>query len=553
MLFRTTRVDLNGFLNNLSYLRVLHLFNTKLDVLPDAICNLKHLRYLGLEGAEISTIPHEIGNLKFLQHIDLKGCKNVTQLPNSILKLHGLRTLNIRGTGIATVQRGFGMLRNLVNMSGFPTHSERGADEWCSLEELKFLSKLNKLVVERLEKAYHSHDVDKTLLTGKPNLTILELRCTSRLGTNGKVKVNIRKEEQESIEQVFSCLCPPPCIESLTIAGYFGYRLQDWMAQIPCFENLRRIEIEDYACCNQLPHGLGQLPFLDYLWIEHTPSIECINHGFLQPPFAGDGAKRHVAPEASGTMLDKREPPISCGVAVAFPRLVKLGFSKMLKWTEWDWEEHIPAMPKLEKLFIWYSKLSRLPPGLAKHAISLKILGLRYLPNLVSVQNLPSLEITRMRNITRLERITNNPSLHRIEVINCQGLKVLEDLPALRSFSWENLQAETLPQYLLETKVINLKIKCNLILFEKISMKDATDEWKKIKHVQQVKVYGDKRPDGTYKSYISLNKGQVISMKIGESDKSTGIYLISNFPSLEWYDQKRGTTQIWVAADHRGS
>ncbi|GJM96239.1 hypothetical protein PR202_ga13057 [Eleusine coracana subsp. coracana] len=155
-----------------------------------------------------------------------------------------------------------------------------------------------------------------------------------------------------------------------------------------------------------------------------------------------------------------------------------------------------------------------------------------------------------MHNITKLERIANNPSLRKIEVINCPRLKVLEDLPALRRFSWENLNAETLPEYLVEIKIIKLEIKCNLILFEKISMKDATDEWKMIKHIQQVKVYGDKWPDGTYKSYIYLNKGQVISTKIGESDKSTGIYLMSNFPSLEWYDQKRGTTQIWVVADH---
>ncbi|EEE59728.1 hypothetical protein OsJ_12167 [Oryza sativa Japonica Group] len=480
ILFRSIVTKHKNFLNNLSCLRVLHLEDANLIVLPDSICHLKHLRYLGLKGTYISALPNLIGNLRFLQHIDLCGCINVSELPESIVRLRKLRSLDIRHTMVSSVPRGFGKLENLVEMLGFPTDLDDSTHDWCSLEELGSLPNLSALHLEVLEKATLGQMAARSKLSSKQNLTQLELRCTSRISANGTVQGGISEEDCERIENVFEHLRPPPSIDRLTIAGYFGHRLPQWMATATAFRSLRRLVLEDYACCDRLPGGLGQLPYLDYLWIEHAPSIEHVSHDFILPPvgIAVDGN----APSTT-TTTTKTE-----GAGIAFPKLKRLGFQGMLRWASWDWDEHVQAMPALESLTVENSKLNRLPPGLVYHTRALKALVLTNAVSLESVENLHSLVELYLADNPKLEMVVNCSSLTKIEILRCPELKAFDRLPAVRSIVWEDLDADTLPGYLQEAK-------------------DASsEEWRSVRHVQQLKVFGFKPQSETSECYFLYTK-----------------------------------------------
>uniref|UniRef100_J3LRU6 NB-ARC domain-containing protein n=1 Tax=Oryza brachyantha TaxID=4533 RepID=J3LRU6_ORYBR len=466
MLNKNSMVDSNDFLNSLSSLRVLNLQNiVDLVELPQSICHLKHLRYLAVAGTSISTIPRNIGDLKFLQVIDLADCAKICELPQSILKLQKLRFLNLRRTMITSIPQGFGRLEDLVMMGGFPTYSsDDGTNGWCSLEELGTLSKLKILEITSLEKASSGSMAAKANLSSKPLLTELYLMCTSRLRNDGELESNISKKEQEKIKEVLGNLCPPESTELLTIGGYFGLELPQWMEMMSTFINLTRLELTNYACCVKLPSGMGELPFLDHLWIENAPAIEHIGHELLLPPLHGS--------------------------TVAFPKLKTLGFKKMWKWETWEWKDQVRAMPVLERFSISNCKLKYIPHGLACQARALKSLYLESVRHLVSVENFPSLVDLQLIENPKVEKISNNPSLKNIYIWECPRLSVLEELPSLNSIYWWDLTAETLPEYFGVPMLKKLFVHCNQGLLRLLSLQDTTSEWGKIQHVSQVKAYG---------------------------------------------------------------
>uniref|UniRef100_K4A697 NB-ARC domain-containing protein n=1 Tax=Setaria italica TaxID=4555 RepID=K4A697_SETIT len=504
MLFEgSTTVELKDMLNNLSCLRVLHLIDVDLVELPDSICHLKHLRSLYLSGTSISTIPQGIGDLKFLQSIDLDGCANIHQLPNSILKLRKLRSLTLSDTAITSVPRGLGKLEDLVDIRGFPTHySNESTGGWCSLEELRPLSKLQSLEIICLEKAPSGSMAAKANLSSKHHLTRLHLVFTSRLGDNGEVEGNISEEEHRRTEEVLDNLCPPTCMERLEIKGYFARGLPQWMRTMSAFGSLRRLALDDYACCTHLPNGLGQLPFLDHFWVNRAPSVQCVGHDFLFPSLGGQA-------DGKVTRDNNRQPHhTSRGAGVAFPKLRKVGFEGMLGWTQWEWEQHVPAMPALEELSIGDCKLQRLPSGLAHHACRLRELWLTNIQLLVSVDNFPSLVKLWSYDNPRLERISNNPSLQFIDITRCPTLKELDGLPSLRSLEWQDEDAKSLPEYLREAKLKKLRVDCSR-------------KWGKIQHVQQVKAYvkEEEESDESSQEDDEANEEEDNQSEEGEVDK----------------------------------
>ncbi|KAL6894468.1 hypothetical protein ACP4OV_008566 [Aristida adscensionis] len=472
MLFGSTTVGLKDLLGKLSSLRILLLRNVDLAELPNSINHLKHLRYLGLHGTSISSLPQGIEDLTFLQVIELAGCTNLSQLPNRIIKLRKLRTINLSGSGITSVPRGFGKLEDLINIGWFPTNTD-DSDGWCSLEELGPLSKLTDLYITGVEKASSGSLAARAKLSSKYHLKILWLTFTSRLRDNGEIEDNISEEEHKRIEGVLANLCPPTCIELLEIRGYFGRGLPKWTRTMPMFGSLRRLVLDNYACCVQLPNGLGQLPFLEYFWVERSPSIQCIGHDLFLPPLGGDGDGKGKTSVTGGTGIDRRPPHrISCGAGVAFPKLRNLGFKGMPGWIEWEWEQHVPGMTALELLTI------------------------------NSCKNFSSLVELMVIDNPRLERVSGCPSLQKITIGRCPMLKVLENLPSLRSMEWNDLDAEAFPEYLTGSNLNRLQVYCSLSLLKLIALQDDTSEWGKIKHVQQLKAFRWKSKKGKADGHI---------------------------------------------------
>ncbi|KAF0892736.1 hypothetical protein E2562_017701, partial [Oryza meyeriana var. granulata] len=277
LLFGNIKLKPGDSLRILPCLRTIHVRNSNFSILQDSLCHLKHLRYLELRYTDISALPRNIGRMKFLEHIGVRGCDKLAKLPNSIIKLDNLRHLSIDETKIRAIPRSFSRLVNLDLLWGFPVHTvvEGAAKHYCSLEDVGPLSQLRKLKLKGLESVPSISMAALAELGTKSRLTCLEL-----WGTSDETKDAIVAVEQEQIKEVFHQLCPPKCLEELTIGGYYGDMLPDWikMPAAAILKDLRRLNLQNLSSCIQLPDGLGQLPNLDFLVVNHAPCIKKIGH-----------------------------------------------------------------------------------------------------------------------------------------------------------------------------------------------------------------------------------------------------------------------------------
>ncbi|KAG1347784.1 putative Disease resistance protein RGA2 [Cocos nucifera] len=474
---------MDDIFNVLSRLRVL-----EIQRLPDSLDNLLHLRYLNISCTSISAIPESIGNLRNLQFLEMCGCSNLSRLPNSIVNLHNLRSLNLFATKVVGMPAGIGRLQYLHILRGFMPQSNR-AEGWCTVEELRSLSCLTNLLIQKMERISSSSEARAAQLRNKPKLRVLRLNCTPDLQPS--------EEEMTRIEEVFEELHPPPSVEELQSYNYFGREFPKWMAETSSstsilFPNLRRLWLMDCKYCERLPY-CGLLPNLEYLRIS----------GFAASVI-------DVGPESS---VGTSSTSSGCGRAAvdtskyAFPRLRSLNIWNMRNWQEWHWDKETQAMPCLNYLLLHHCpKLMSLPEGLLLHATSLTKLKLCNSNSLTTVENLLSLKELDIRSAQKLKKVSDLPALTDLYVRRCPKLKVVENLQSLKMMTLEDYDMKSLPSYLLKrvqrgTKkrkrvqvahLKKLKIYCSTELIRKICQR-ASPEWPTIQDIQEVRVYSKDR------------------------------------------------------------
>ena len=260
-------------------LRTLHIEDGNFDALSKSLVQLKHLRYLSIRGSDTSRLPKRIAMMKFLQCINISYCKSLVKLPRDIGELRQLRYLSLVDSGIKSIPKSFCGLTNLRVLNGFPVHME---GDCCSLEELGPLNQLTCLQICGLENVTSSAFAIKARLREKVRLSYLFLEGTS---TRGGAHRLVKEVEQQQIQKVFDELCPPPCLETLFIKGYFSQQLPMWMMppEISSLGRLRNLWMVDLPYCTELPDGLWQLPSLEFLHIESAPGIKRVGPEFVLP------------------------------------------------------------------------------------------------------------------------------------------------------------------------------------------------------------------------------------------------------------------------------
>ncbi|VAI94343.1 unnamed protein product [Triticum turgidum subsp. durum] len=463
-----------------SSLRTLHIESADMVVLVKSLHQLKHLRYLTLVNADISVLPENIGKMKLLQFFDLRGCTKLVNLPDSIVKLGELRLLSLPKASM--VPKGFSVLTNMRTLGIFRAHMD---GDWCSLDELGPLSQLRGLGLTELENVSAASFAANARLDEKMHLKLL-MYFTRKLG-------DVSKEEQQRIEKVHDKLCPPPGVEVLKIEGYFGRQLPSWMmstSMVP-LNNLKAISLNDLACCTQLPNRLCQLPNLQFLEVSRAPCIKFVGTGFLQP------------------------------AAASFPRLNELKLLNMVVWEEWEWEEQVQAMRRLEKLVLSKCRLRHVPPGLASNARSLKILLLHDVKHISYIESFPSVVELRVIECPDLERITNLPNLQKLTIQYCPKLKVLECIGSLERLVLEDYTMEKLPEYMQDIKPRHLQLFCRLWLLSAVAAGQCGTEWDKVRQVEHVKAYaGD--GDNQRKWYVLYTRGD--NCKLDSNISSSTIF-----------------------------
>uniref|UniRef100_A0ACD5TGU3 Uncharacterized protein n=1 Tax=Avena sativa TaxID=4498 RepID=A0ACD5TGU3_AVESA len=193
------------------------------------------------------------------------------------------------------------------------------------------------LGIQGLENVSNGSVAARAIIGNKKHLTSLDLVCH-------------KNDEGERIASVFCELCPQPYLEDLSMTGYSGRRLPNWMSMptATAFKSLRCIELDGLYYCTQLPNGLCGMLSLDKLVINYAPAIKVVGPDF-----------QTLASGESGGALVTRP----------FPKLRILDLHSMDGWMKWDWEEEegrAMAMPALERLRITgCCLLTHLPTGLA--------------------------------------------------------------------------------------------------------------------------------------------------------------------------------------------
>jgi hypothetical protein len=469
-------------LQSLSRLRVLFISGTDCDRLVDSLCQLRHLRYLHFQNTNISRLPEDIHRMKFLQHILVRRCPQLGHLPSCITQLLHLRTLNMLGSHEnVLIPKGFGQLKNLRTLYGFRVHLDNNRDRvWCSLEEIGPLPKLRKLTLHCLENVPASSSAEIAMISSKEHLDYLELHWSSSRFMGLRDEIN-RQQEQRAVEEVIEKLSPPSSIRHLSIVGYFGSRLPNWMMvpAIGVFKSLRLLKMDKLCCCTQLPDGLCQLPCLESLVINDAPAIKSVGPEFQSPSSLAMGR---------GTVTARS--------VIGFPNLTSLRLSAFCEWEVWDWEEHgedatvdSMAMPALKFLQIDNCKLSCLPTGLAssrRHALrGLYLYKLRCLPYIVNFHSVVELKVLDCPN---LKRISNLSKLQKIRILLCPNVEVLEGVPSLDSIEIEDGTMETVPEYVTTVRPRYLKLTCRKKLYESLLSGSSSSEYDKISHIKYLTI-----------------------------------------------------------------
>ncbi|KAH0645648.1 hypothetical protein KY285_034678 [Solanum tuberosum] len=233
-------------------LRVLNLGNSKFKKLPSSIGDLIHLRYLNLSSNNIS-LPKQLCKLQNLQTLDLQYCTRICCLPKETSKLGSLRNLLLDGCNKLTcMPPRIGSLTCLKTLDCFVVGRKKG----YQLGELGSLNLYGSIKISHLERVKNDKDAKEANLSAKGNLHSLIMSWDS----------GPHRYESEDVK-VLEALKPHPNLTSLTINGFRGFRLPEWMNH-SVLKNIVSIVITDCRNCSCLP-PFGDLPCLESLELQY--------------------------------------------------------------------------------------------------------------------------------------------------------------------------------------------------------------------------------------------------------------------------------------------
>ncbi|KAM4087765.1 hypothetical protein ACB094_07G020700 [Castanea mollissima] len=153
------------------YLRVLD-FGSRVQGVPRSINNLKHLRYLDMSRSNIKVLPISTTCLLNLQTLKLDSCYSLCKLPKGMKYMKNLMYLGITNcSSLTRMPEGIGQLTCLQSLSLFIVGKEKG----YQVSELKGLNLRNKLTIKELDNVRNSVEAKNANLIGKQNLHSLSL------------------------------------------------------------------------------------------------------------------------------------------------------------------------------------------------------------------------------------------------------------------------------------------------------------------------------------------------------------------------------------------
>eukprot|EP00258_Populus_trichocarpa_P021943 XP_024437962.1 putative disease resistance protein RGA4 isoform X7 [Populus trichocarpa] len=350
----------------LTCIRSLNLSRSQIKEIPNEVGKLIHLRHLNLAWCvELESLPETICDLCNLQSLDVTWCRSLKELPKAIGKLIKLRHLWIDSSGVAFIPKGIERITCLRTLDKF-TVCGGGENESkaANLRELKNLNHIGgSLRIDKVRDIENVRDVVDALLN-KKRLLCLEWNF------KGVDSILVKTELPEHEGSLIEVLRPPSDLENLTIRGYGGLDLPNWMMTLT---RLRMLSLGPCENVEVLP-PLGRLPNLERLLLFFL-KVRRLDAGFL------------------GVEKDENEGEIAR--VTAFPKLKSFRIRYLEEIEEWDGIERrvgeedanttsiISIMPQLQYLGIRKCPLLRALPDyvLAAPLQELEIMGCPNLTN----------------------------------------------------------------------------------------------------------------------------------------------------------------------------
>ncbi|XP_049385913.1 putative disease resistance protein RGA1 [Solanum stenotomum] len=456
-------------------LRVLNLSYIGLEQLPSSIGDLVHLRYLNLSGNDsIRSLPKQLCKLQNLQTLDLHGCWSLCCLPKETSKLGSLRNLLLDGCNSLTcMPPRIASLTCLKTLGCFAV----GRKKSSQIGELRNMNLYGSIEITHLERVKNDMDAKEANLSAKENLHTLRMKW------DDYDRPHIYESEEV---EVLEALKPHSNLTCLTISGFRGIRLPDWMNH-SVLENVVSIEIiccKNYSC---LP-PFGELPCLKSLKLWNgSAELEYVDSGFptrrrfpsLRKLIIGhfDNLKGLLKKEGEEQFPVLEEMEIQWCPMFVIPTLssVKklvdrgdksdaIGFSS------------ISNLRALTSLRISSHKTTSLPEEMFKGLANLKYLTISFFKNLKELPTcLASLNALKYLSIEYCDALEKLPE---------EGVKGLTSLTQLSIAYCEILQC--LPEGLQHlTALTNLSIRDCPTLAKRCE-KGIGQDWYKIAHIPDV-------------------------------------------------------------------
>ncbi|TYK10417.1 putative disease resistance protein RGA3 [Cucumis melo var. makuwa] len=457
-------------------LRVLGLHDSKISTVPESIEKLTDLRYLDLSENDIESLPNSITKLQNLQTLKLTECHKLKKLPRDTKELENLRHLAFdHCIQITHMPEGMEKLTSLQTITLFVFDCKKSNK----------LSELNKLNYLKAELKITGLEQLRSIGSILPEVGLVNLKHGWR---SLKLEWELSggdEYEGEGDKTIMECFIPHPYLESLSIKGYCGEKLPEWVSAWP-FWKLTQIEIVNCHRLKYLP-SIKHLHALSNLRLQNLRSLE-----FIDVDDSSNSSSSNFFPSLKFIWLQDLPNLIGWGQDTRTSRLPPT-FSQLCFLEIFDCPKliYIPKLPSTRA----YVHLCHVGVRLVMRVGSvLSCLGQLKLEQILDMERLPAEFYRHFPTFDEGTSISSTmptfPRLRWLEIIKCPNLLSLPtwinhliSLETLRIISCPKLKS--LPaeigklQYLQELQIVDcpeLEERC----------KQGGEDWPKISSIPNI-------------------------------------------------------------------